>query len=69
MKKEKEMTSDDLWAIWNDDIGFYVDTRMSRNEMIEKHTSDLEMTWDECQKLGDKCVRVKMTAILPRQKR
>ena len=58
----KKMIGDDLWAVWNDDIGFYVDTRMSRQEMIDKHTSDLGMTWDECRKAGDKVVRVVMKA-------
>lgn len=58
----KKMIGDDLWAVWNDDIGFYVDTRMSRQEMIDKHTSDLGMTWAECRKAGDKVVRVVMKA-------
>jgi len=56
------MINKDMWAVWNDDIGFYIDTRLSREEMIEKHTSDLGMTWDECKKAGDKVVRVVITA-------
>lgn len=58
----KKMKSEDMWAVWNDDFGFYVDTRLSRQEMIDKHTSDLGMTWDECKKTGDKVIRVVITA-------
>lgn len=61
-----KMKSEDMWAVWNDGFGFYVDTRLSRQEMIDKHTSDLGMTWDECKKAGDKCIRVIITAAQPR---
>ena len=62
----KKMKSEDMWAVWNDDFGFYVDTRLSRQDMIDKHTSDLGMTWDECKKTGDKVIRVVITAAQPR---
>lgn len=59
---KKAISQSDMWAVWNPDIGFYVDTRLSRQEMIDKHTSDLGMTWDECKKVGDKVIRVVITA-------
>jgi ribosomal protein S3 len=61
----KKMRSEDMWAVWNDDFGFYVDTRLNQKDMIEKHTSDLGMTWEECKRAGDKVVRVVITAAQP----
>jgi len=50
-----------MWAVYNEDIGFYVDTCLTRQEMIDKHTEDLRVTWDVCQRNGDKVMRVKIS--------
>lgn len=61
----KVIIQSDMWAVWNPDFGFYVDTRLTRKEMIYKHTSDLGMTWDECKKTGDRVMRVQISAAQP----
>jgi pectin methylesterase-like acyl-CoA thioesterase len=54
---------DVFWAVWNDKFGFYVDTRLTRSEMVEKHTHDLGRSWDECKKNGDKVIKVKLVPV------
>jgi hypothetical protein len=42
---------------------FYVDCRLTKSEMIQKHTQDKGKTWTECRRNGDRCVRVKITEL------
>ncbi|HAQ64788.1 MAG TPA: hypothetical protein DCR43_02885 [Bacteroidales bacterium] len=49
--------SETMWAIYGK-FGFYSGTAFSRKDMIKEHTFLTGKTWEECQKKGDKVVKV-----------
>lgn len=52
-----------MYAVWNSKIGFYVGTRLTSKAMIEEHTKDVRMTWEDCKKSGDKVIPVLIVPI------
>lgn len=54
----KRIKSAVMWAIYNDDVGFYTGTHITRKDMIDQHTKDLGRKWGDCLADGDRAVQV-----------
>lgn len=62
-----------IWAIYNEDMGLYVDTSFTRTDIIRKHcrsylkkyptNEQIKKRWKQCRKNGDRAVKVKVSII------
>lgn len=62
----KRLSENRWWMIKgidNESEYFYTDCRLTKSEMIQKHTIDKGKTWAKCRKEGDRCVKVRITEI------
>jgi hypothetical protein len=63
-----KIKTEKMWAIWNNEFGFYTGTWLTREEAIHYHVSQKEPSkdWGFCKKRGDHCIRVEISAAQPR---
>ena len=60
------MECEQMWAISGYLFGrrsFYIGTWLTQREAIEGHSSDMETSWAECRKQGDRAVKVRVCPI------
>ena len=57
----KDIEPELMWAIHNQDFGFYIGTWLTRYEAIRVFTEEVGRSWDKCKKNGDRCIRVVIT--------
>jgi hypothetical protein len=67
MAKMKQPKCEDMWAVFNPEIGFYIGTWLTRAEAKHYHAQNTTQNgdWEFCKKRGDIVMRVQITAAQP----
>lgn len=68
MAKMKQPKCEDMWAVFNPEIGFYIGTWLTRAEAKHYHAQNTTQSgdWKFCKKRGDVVMRVQISAAQPR---